>query len=110
MFRDRCGDNDCMAVDHQARLDALVERSEDQGCMSLSELGEVVAQLDLEDEDISELHARISDLGIDMTDDCGRSGIEPTKIQPHAFAGQTTDALRLFLNELGRYSLLTAAE
>ena len=78
--------------------------------MNLSELGDVVSQLELEDDDVGELHARISELGIDLTDDCGRQGIEPTKIQPQAFAGQTTDALQLFLNELGRYALLTAAE
>jgi len=110
MFRVGCGDNLCMAVDQQARLEALLERGEDQGCMNLSELGDVVARLELEDDDVDQLHARIEALGIELTDDCGRGGVGATKVQPHEFASQTTDALQLFLNELGRYPLLTAAE
>jgi RNA polymerase primary sigma factor len=99
-----------MAADQQARLDALLERGEEQGCMNLSELSDVVAQLELEDDDVGELHARIETLGIELTDDCGRAGVLPTKVQPQEVAGTTTDALQLFLNELGRYQLLTAAE
>ena len=110
MFRPLCGDNLTMAADQQARLDALLERGEDQGCMNLSELGDIVARLELEDDDVDQLHARIESLGIELTDDCGRGGVSPTKVQPHEFASQTTDALQLFLNELGRYPLLTAAE
>jgi RNA polymerase primary sigma factor len=99
-----------MAVDHQARLDALLERGEDQGCVNLSELSTIVAQLELEDEEIGDLHARIEQLGVDLTDDCGRAGVATTTIQPHDLSTSTTDALQLFLNELGRYPLLTAAE
>src|SRR5688572_29715637 len=110
MFSRSCGDNRSMAVDQHARLEALLERGEDQGCMNLSELNDVMAALELEDDDVSELHARIEALGIDVTDDCGRAGIAATKITAHEFATSTTDALQLFLNELGRYPLLTAAE
>jgi RNA polymerase primary sigma factor len=99
-----------MAVDQQARLDALLEASEDQGCVNLSDLNDIVRDLDLEDGDVSELHARLESLGVTVTDDCGRKGLGATRIQPQEFAGQTTDALQLFLNELGRYALLTAAE
>ncbi len=99
-----------MAADQQARLDALLERGEDQGCVNLSELNDIVKDLDLEDDDVGELHARLDALGVDLTDDCGRAGLAATKIQPHDFATTTTDALQLFLNELGRYPLLTAAE
>jgi RNA polymerase primary sigma factor len=110
MFACRCGDNHGMAADQQARLDALVERAEDQGCVNLSELNEIVRDLELEDDDVSELHARMEALGVELTDDCGRAGVAATKIQPYEFATSTTDALQLFLNELGRYPLLTAAE
>src|SRR5688572_27762037 len=105
-----CGDNRSMAVDQQARLDALLERGEDQGCVNLSELSDIVRDLELEDEDVSELHARLEALGVDVTDDCGRQGLGAIRVQPQEFASSTTDALQLFLNELGRYPLLTAAE
>jgi RNA polymerase primary sigma factor len=99
-----------MAVDQHPRLDALIERAEDQGCVNLSELSDLVRDLELEDDDVGELHARLDALGIELTDDCGRAGIAATRIAPHEFATSTTDALQLFLNELGRYPLLTAAE
>ncbi len=99
-----------MGVDHQARLDALVERGEAEGCVSLSELNDIVRDLELEDEEVSELHARLEAVGVDVTDDCGRAGVTHTRLAPHEMAASTTDALQLFLNELGRYPLLTAAE
>jgi len=97
-------------VDLQTRLDSLVERGEEHGCVNLSELGDLVRDLDLDDDEAGELHARLEALGIDVTDDCGRGGLTATRVDPQTFAGTTTDALQLFLNELGRYPLLTAAE
>src|SRR5688500_12442868 len=105
-----CGDNYPMAVESEARLDALLERSEDQGCVNLSELSDIVRDLDLDDEQAGELHARLRELGVEVTDDCGRHGLGASRVAPQDFAGHTTDALQLFLNELGRYPLLTAAE
>src|SRR4051812_34919060 len=101
-----------MAVDTQARLDALLERGEEHGCVNLSELNTIARDLELEDDDVTEPHARLDSLGIDVTDDCGRAATtsEGTRYQPQELVGQTTDALQLFLNELGRYPLLTAAE
>ncbi len=87
-----------------------MERGEEGGCVNLSELSDLVRELELEDDDLTELHARLEALSIEVTDDCGRAGVVQTKIDPHHVAGQTTDALQLFLNELGRYPLLTATE
>lgn len=87
-----------------------MERGEDQGCVNLSDLSDLVKELELDDDEIGELHARLEALGIDITDDCGRQSQPTTKVQPHDFAASTTDALQLFLNELGRYPLLTASE
>jgi RNA polymerase primary sigma factor len=104
------GNHVVMAVENQARLDALIERAEDQGCVNLSELSDLVRELELDDDEAGHLHERLDAMGVDVTDDCGRAGVQATRIIPHDFAGQTTDALQLFLNELGRYPLLTAAE
>jgi RNA polymerase primary sigma factor len=99
-----------MAVDQQARLDALFERGEEHGCVNLSELSDVVRDLELDEDEVGELHGRLEAAGIEITDDCGRAGATSSRVEPHTFAGTTTDALQLFLNELGRYPLLTAAE
>ncbi len=49
--------------------------------------------------------------GIDLTDDCGREDAEPSTLYRNGeLAAVTTDALQLFLNEIRRYPLLTAAE
>jgi RNA polymerase primary sigma factor len=110
MDRQSPGNHTTMAVDYQARLDALLERGEDQGCVNLSELSMLVSQLDLDDDDVGELHNRLDELGIAVTDDCGRAGVATTSYMPHDLSTSTTDALQLFLNELGRYPLLTAAD
>jgi RNA polymerase primary sigma factor len=99
-----------MAGDQHARLDALFERAEEQGCVNLSELGDLIRDLDLDENEVGDLHARLEAAGIEITDDCGRAETAATRVEPHAFAGTTTDALQLFLNELGRYPLLTATE
>jgi RNA polymerase primary sigma factor len=98
------------APETEARLEALIDRSEDTGCVNLSELSELVQELDLDDDDAQELHERIERGGIDVTDDCGRDGVEATRVANGAVATQTTDALQLFLNEVRRHPLLTADE
>ncbi len=42
-----------MAVDHQARLDAILERGEESGCVNLSELSDLIRELEMEDDDVS---------------------------------------------------------
>ena len=54
--------------------------------MNLSELTTSCATLELDDDEVGELHARLEALGIELTDDCGRAGVAATTIQPHEFA------------------------
>src|SRR5919109_5140500 len=60
--------------------------------------------------DVDALESFIDAQGIDLGDDCGRAGVEPTTFRNGELAAATTDALQLFLNEIRRYPLLTAAE
>jgi RNA polymerase primary sigma factor len=92
------------------RIDGLIERGEETGCLSLSDLAEAVQDLELDDEQAQSVHERLEARGIDVTDDCGREGVEPTRIQNGELATATTDALQLFLNEVRRHPLLTADE
>src|SRR6185437_14753530 len=73
------------------RLTALIDRAEEQGCVNLSQFNELM-------------------LGIDLDDDCGHVVQDDTTFDNHELAYATTDALQLFLNEAGRYKLLTAEE
>ncbi|MFN2617814.1 MAG: RNA polymerase sigma factor RpoD/SigA [Thermoleophilaceae bacterium] len=89
---------------------AFVQRGEEEGCANLSEFAELVRALELEDDEVDALQSQLDELSIDLTDDCGRDGVEHTQVQPAAVASATTDALQLFLNELHRYPLLSAEE
>jgi RNA polymerase primary sigma factor len=92
------------------RIDALIDRGEDQGCVNLSELSETIQDLELDEDQVTAIHERIEARGLEVTDDCGRSGIEQTKVSNSDVAGVTTDALQLFFNEIRRHPLLTATE
>jgi RNA polymerase primary sigma factor len=92
------------------RIDSLIDRGEEQGCINLSELSEAIQDLELDEDQITAIHERIEARGLEVTDDCGRSGVEQTKVSNGDVAGVTTDALQLFFNEIRRHPLLTGAE
>ncbi|MET0614937.1 MAG: sigma-70 family RNA polymerase sigma factor [Thermoleophilaceae bacterium] len=89
---------------------ALIARGEERGCINLSEFDELTQALELGDEDVDTLETHLESQGIDINDDCGRTGVEPTAFRNGELAAATTDALQLFLNEIRRYPLLTAQE
>ena len=91
-------------------LAALVEHGEEHGCVHMTELYEIVGRLELEEEEIEALLERLESHGIELTDDCSRVTEEAVVYTNNQLASTTTDALQLFLNEAGRYKLLTAAE
>jgi len=94
----------------QAQIEALLDHGEEQGCLHVSELHQIVQSLDLGDGETEELFDRVDARGIDLTDDCAREDAVDAAYANGHLAVQTTDALQLFLNEIGRYPLLTAQE
>ena len=88
----------------------LIAAGEDQGCINISQLGEVAADAGLDDDEVAELHASLTERGIDVLDDCARIGVPPTRATNRELAESTTDAMQLFLNEVRRYPLLTREE
>ena len=89
---------------------AFIERGEEEGCLELSELSQVAASVDLDEEAVENLYEEIRRRGITLTDDCSREGAEEgTYVNGH-LAAATTDALQLFMNEVSRYPLLTATD
>jgi RNA polymerase primary sigma factor len=89
---------------------ALLAQGEDVGCLELSRVDAVVQALDLDDDQVEELEAEVARRGIELLDDCGRAGVPPTSYGNGDLAVATTDALDLFLRDVRRYPLLTAAE
>src|SRR5919199_2822416 len=98
-----------MSVSHDP-IAVLLEHGEEHGCVHMTELYELVQRLEMDEEDIESLLERLDTHGIELTDDCSRAIEEEVTYTNDALATTTTDALQLFLNEAGRYPLLTAAQ
>ncbi|MBV9047667.1 MAG: sigma-70 family RNA polymerase sigma factor [Solirubrobacterales bacterium] len=101
-----------LAESLQELVDELVARSEarEQRCVDLSELSDAVQEGDLSEEDAQALHELLEERGLELRDDCGRESVEQTSYVNGDLAERTTDALSLFLQEVGRHPLLTAKE
>src|SRR5690242_2509396 len=96
--------------DHlQEATAALIAEGEREGCLNLSRFNEFVAEHELDDDDVRNLYEQLDEREIEVTDDCGRESEKSTYVNG-GLAVATTDALQLFLNEAGRYPLLTAEE
>src|SRR6266511_2475477 len=91
------------------RIEALIARGEDEGCVNLSHLNELVQEHELDDEEIRALYEQLEERGLEVSDDCGKESHESTYVNGD-LAVATTDALQLFLNEAGRWPLLTKEE
>jgi RNA polymerase primary sigma factor len=91
-------------------LRKLMEHAEEMGCINMSAFTTLVQDLELDDEELTGLYEQIEERGIELTDDCSLPEAEEATYVNSEIAAMTTDSLQLFLNEAGRYPLLTAAE
>jgi RNA polymerase primary sigma factor len=95
----------------QPEITTLIERGEEQGCLNLSEISELLQTTELTEDEVEAFWQHLEERGIDLTDDCARAAEEPQSTYVNGeLATATTDALQLFLNEAARWPLLTAAE
>jgi RNA polymerase primary sigma factor len=92
------------------QLAPLLEAGEEAGCLNLSEFSAVLQDIELDDDELEALYAELEERGISLSDDCGRASAAGATYVNGDLAAATTDSLQLFLNEAGRYPLLTAAE
>src|SRR5437764_8087350 len=94
----------------QDAIAALIAHGEDEGCVCMSELERLSQELELDDEQLAAGYQQIEERGHEMTDDCCRENAPDATYVNGDLVTATTDALQLFLNEAGRYKLLTADE
>jgi RNA polymerase primary sigma factor len=97
-----------MVVDE--RLQALLEQGEELGCLNLSAVSEFLQEANLDEDQTTGFFEQLEERGIALTDDCARPDAQSAVYVNGDLAVATTDALQLFLNEAGRYKLLTAPE
>jgi RNA polymerase primary sigma factor len=87
------------------QLQALLERGEESACLEYSELDALVEALELGEQELEDFYEEIERRGIELRDNCGREA--KTTYVNGDLAVATTDALQLFMQEIGRYPLLT---
>jgi RNA polymerase primary sigma factor len=97
-------------VTAEQQLRALMEHGEEMGCINMSLFTQVVQELDLDTDELNGLYEQLETRGIDLTDDCGLPEVAESTYVNAEVAAMTTDSLQLFLNEAGRYPLLSASE
>jgi len=89
-------------------IEVLFQRGEEEGCVNLSELSELTQ--DLSDDEAQELADRLEARGIEVSDDCGRAGEPGPTYALDELSTMTGDTLQLFLRDIRRHPLLSAAE
>src|SRR3954464_13396906 len=89
---------------------SLLAHSEEEGCICMSELERLTQEHELDDDQVSALYQEIEERGLEITDDCCREDAPAAPSCNGDLVHATPDALQLFLNEAGRYKLLTAEE
>src|ERR1700745_1016252 len=95
----------------EEQIQALLEHGEEHGCLNLSELNEFVQEHELDEEQLGLLYEELEARHIELADDCARRDTDGDSTFVNGdLAVATTDALQLFLNEAGKWPLLTAEE
>jgi RNA polymerase primary sigma factor len=94
----------------EQQLRALMDHGEEMGCVNMSAFTQLVQELELDDDELNGLYEQMEKRGIDLTDDCALPEADEPTYNNEQVAAMTTDSLQLFLNEAGRYPLLTAAQ
>jgi RNA polymerase primary sigma factor len=91
-------------------LTAFLDDAEERGVVDVAALDSIAAEHDLDDDEVSALRAELETRGVELGLD--ERGDEDDAHEPlvEAAAVATTDSLTLFMNEIGRHRLLTAAE
>ena len=94
---------------------ALVEGAEERGHLEAAELEAFALEHDLNEAEVEELTRELERIGLDVraAEAAEAKEVEkeekPAKPEPHVLSG-SADSLQLFLADVGRHKLLTAAE
>ena len=91
-------------------ISALIERGEKQGELSTADVDGVSRSLDLTGDQVAELYDSIEERGIGIEREEDERPAPPVRYTLDNLNAQTTDALQMFLNEAGRYRLLTPGD
>ena len=94
---------------HDQHLTAFLENAENEGTVDVVAIEELVAELDLGDDELAVVRAELEARGVEITAPATAEDDElELDLEPEAAA--SVDSLRQFMNDIGKHALLTAAE
>jgi RNA polymerase primary sigma factor len=93
------------ALDVNEAVTAFIHNAQERGSVRTTEIDALRQEFDLDEELVAALRAALEDSDVEIEE-----AAEEPELDLTPGAGGTTDALQLFLNDLGRYPLLTAAD
>ncbi len=93
----------------------LISQGQDKGFLTLDDIADALQEADLTTEQIEDVYSRIADVGIDIvehdeTEDVMEKPAEVIEEPLERPAVATDDSLRMYLRDIGRIHLLSAAE
>jgi RNA polymerase primary sigma factor len=95
------------APETNAAVAAFVHNAQERGFVRTTEIDALQHEHDLDEEALAALRAALEEADVEIEED-SETGEPELDLTPGV--GGTADSLQLFLNDLGRYPLLTAAE
>ncbi len=92
----------------------LITQGQEKGFLTLDDIADALQEADLTTEQIEEVYSRISEGGVEIVEEGGDDSPEATRKQiqdaPTERPAATDDSLRMYLRDIGRIPLLSAAE
>ena len=104
---DASGDREVVRLDdavRHPRVEELLEAGADRGFVTTTEIAISLREADLDERAARVVGRRLRELGVTVVDD-GAPGADPAR--PGADQNAAVDAIRLYLNEIGRVELLS---
>src|SRR5665811_446567 len=100
---------------HNELTQSLITQGQEKGFLTLDDIADALQEADLTTEQIEEVYSRIADTGIDIvehdeTEDVLEAPPQAVVETVERPAAATDDSLRMYLRDIGRIPLLSAAE
>jgi RNA polymerase primary sigma factor len=95
------------------QVNAFLEDAEDLGVVDDAALEAMAAELELDEDELAALRHELETRDVEISRSSDEDGGAPRGPEPEVYEpgpGGSTDSLSLFMNEIGRHQLLTAAE
>jgi RNA polymerase primary sigma factor len=91
-------------------VEDLIARGEEAGELAYADVDATVRAAGLDEDQVAELWVALEERGVAVAEDPGRAATPVTRYSRADLDHRTTDALGLFLDEVGRHRLLTPDE